>query len=116
MVTYGMTRSQYWHGKPEVSKHYRENYKRAMQERENEMWRQGLYFLDALNCAIHNNLNFSGKHTAPRQYIKEPLRLFPLTKDEKKVKAEQQKAKIIENLDLWKKAMEKKYGNRNSKP
>lgn len=111
-----MSRYEYWHGKPELCHYYRENYKRMMQERENEMWRQGIYFLDALNCAIHNNLNFSGKSSVARQYMKEPLRLFPLDEDEKKVKAEAERDKIEANLDLWMKAMRNKYGNRDSKP
>ena len=111
-----MSRKEYWHGKPELCKYYRDNYKRMMQERENEMWRQGIYFLDALNCAIHNNLNFSGKSSPARQYMKEPLRLFPLDEEEKKVKAEAQRDKIVANLELWRMAMEKKYGNRNSEP
>lgn len=115
-MMYGMTYEQFWYGKPIMAQYYREAYKLKLKERNEDQWRQGIYFLDALNVALHNSINLSGKASKPVKYMEEPLRVFPLTEEEKKVKAEAEKDKIMENLDLWKKAMEKKYGNRDSKP
>ena len=115
-MMYGMTYEQYWYGKPIMAKYYRESYKLKLKERNEDQWRQGIYFLDALNVALHNNINLGDKPVNPIQYMAEPLRIFPLTEEEKKTKAEDEKDKIIKNLNLWKSAMGAKYGNRNIEP
>ena len=115
-MLYGMTYEQFWYGKPIMAKHYREAYKLKLKERNDEMWRQGIYFLDALNVALHNNINLSGKSSKPLKYMEEPLRIFPETKEEKAERAEFEKYKIISNLNSWKAAMGAKYGNRNIEP
>ena len=115
-MNYGMTYEQYWYGEPKMARFYREAYKTRLNERNEEMWRQGIYFLDALNVALHNNVNLSGKSIKAQQYMSEPLRLFPQTEKEIKQKAEIQKERVIKNLDKWKAAMGAKYGNRNIEP
>ena len=113
---YGMTYKQYWYGDPRMVKHFREAYKLKLKERNEEMWRQGLYFLDALNVALRNNINLSGKAIKPLQYMSEPIRLFPLTEEEKEAKAEKERDNAEEQLRLFKNAMGAKYGNRNIEP
>ena len=113
-MLYGMTYEQYWYGAPVIAKHFRKYYKLRVNERNEELWRQGLYILDALNVALYNNVNLSDKPRQPKQYIKEPIRLFPLSAEEKQAQAEAQRNKIVENLDKWRKAMGVKYGDRNN--
>ena len=115
-MLYGMTYEQFWYGKPIMAKYYREAYKLKLKERNEDQWRQGIYFLDALNVALHNNINLSGKSAKPLRYMEEPLRILPLTEEEQKVKAESQRDKIVKNLNAWKSAMGAKYGNRNIEP
>ena len=115
-MNYGMTYEQYWYGEPKMARYYREAYKVRLNERNEEMWRQGIYFLDALNVALHNNINLSGKSIKALQYMNEPLRLFPLTEEEKEIKTEEELNKAEEQLKLFKSAMGAKYGNRNIEP
>ena len=115
-MMYGMTYEQFWYGKPIMAQYYREAYKLKLKERNEDQWRQGLYFLDALNVALHNNINLSGKSSKPAKYMEEPLRIFPLTEEEQEVKAEAQRDKAVESLERWRLSMRNKYGNRNSEP
>lgn len=115
-MMYGMTYEQFWYDKPILAWYFREAYKLKLKERNEDQWRQGLYFLDALNVALHNNINLSGKSSKPLKYMEEPLRIFPETEEEKEVKAEAQRDKVVESLERWRLSMRNKYGNRNSEP
>lgn len=87
----GMPPEDYWHGDPQITKAYRESFRIRKEERNFELWLQGLYFYRALSIALHNTLS-SGE---PLEYMSEPVRIFPPTEEE--IKKEQEKeAKRLE--------------------
>lgn len=55
------------------------------EERNWEMWLQGLYFKHALDVALSHILDKNSK----AEYMSEPLKIFPLT--EKEIEEQQQK-------------------------
>lgn len=80
-----MSPEEYWHGSPELTAAYREAYKIRKEERNWEMWLQGLYFTHAINVALSTSLDKNSK----AQYMSEPLKIFPLT--EKEIEEQQEK-------------------------
>lgn len=90
----GMSCDEYWNGDPALAKYYREAYNLERQRKSEEMWLQGLYIYDAVSVALKNAL--SKKGTRPQKYMEEPLRITPLTPEEKEIKAEKERQKTIE--------------------
>ena len=58
------------------------------------MWLQGLYNFAALSTALGNAFRKKGSKT--HSYMSEPLRITPLTEDEKEIKAEKERQKAID--------------------
>lgn len=57
------------------------------------LWLQGLYFANAVSVSLYNA--FAKKGSKAKQYMEEPLRITPLTDNEKKEKAEREREKVI---------------------
>lgn len=76
---------------------YRRAYNLMRQRKSDEMWLMGLYVYDALSVTISNA--FSKKGTRPKKYLEEPLRITPLTPEEREIKAEQERQKAIAYFD-----------------
>lgn len=77
-MAYGMTYEQFWYEDVCLAKYYLEMQNIKNQMRNQEMWLQGRYFLDAIAC----NFNKSYK------YPKEP---YPLSIEEKEEREEQER-------------------------
>lgn len=70
-----MTFDQYWYGDVWLSKVYLEA-DRLRQERMNsELWLQGLYYYDAVCCALQNA--FRNKRDPTAKYPENPYDIFP---------------------------------------
>lgn len=108
-----MTPDEYWHGPPGLAKAYREAYKIRANERNEELWRQGLYIYDAVSVAIHNNINLSGKNRERKTYMSEPLRIFAMTEEEKKQEQETARKEAISGLKTWGQELRRKFDNGN---
>ena len=80
-----MTPDEYWHGSPELTQAYRAAYRVRKEERNWEMWLQGLYFKHALDVALSHILDKNSK----AEYMKEPIKIFPPT--EKEIQEQQEK-------------------------
>lgn len=96
-----MTHAQYWDGDPWLTAVYRQAHMKRMEMRSQEMWMQGLYNFHALSAALGNFGNaLSGRRRAhkPHEYLKEPIRITPLTEDEKK---EKRKEAVREQYKKW---------------
>lgn len=90
-----MTFDQYWYGDVWLSKVYLEA-DRLKQERMNSgLWLQGLYYYDAMCCAIQNA--FRKKSDPPAKYPEKPYELFKREKTdaEKQKEAEEERKKAI---------------------
>ena len=72
-----MSYEEFWHGKPILAVFYRKKHLLDIEQRNQELWMQGLYFLDAISVALNNSFS---KHKA--KYIAEPIRITPKTEEE----------------------------------
>ena len=90
-----MTADEYWHGSPELMQAYRKAYKIRKEEKNWELWLQGLYFKHALNVALSN---FAGNKD---EYMSEPIKLFPPTKEELEEKSRQEAIALKRRLDAF---------------
>ena len=97
-----MTPEQYWNGDVWLAKDYYEAYLLIVQRKSEEFWLQGLYNHAAVAIAVGNA--FRKKGSSPKSYPQEPLRITPLSEEEKAKKAEEERQKLIDYLnDLEKK-------------
>ena len=99
----GIGASEFWQLNVRTLRPYllAENIKR--EERNYFAWLQGAYVYDAVNVVMANA--FSKKGTKKKEYVKEPIRITPLTEEEKAIKAEKERRKIIAMFD----AMERDF-------
>lgn len=77
----GQTPDEYWNGDPDLVKAYRQAFNIRLEQRNNELWLQGLYILDALSVVIGNS--FGNKGHKKLKYMEKPIRITPLTEQEK---------------------------------
>jgi hypothetical protein len=80
-LSYGMNYEQFWNDRVELAKAYRESHKLEMKRKNEELWLNGVYQMEALKSTIGNM--FLKKGSKPHQYPKEPL---PITQEEIKAK------------------------------
>ena len=92
-----MSADEYWHGSPELTQAYRKAYRIRKEERNYELWLQGLYFYNALNVALSNILDPKSK----AQYVSEPIKIFPPTKEELEEQARKEAIELKKRLDAF---------------
>ncbi len=61
------------------------------------LWLQGVYIYDAVGVIVSNAL--SKKGSTKKEYVKEPVRITPLTDEEKQIKAEKDRRKVVAFLN-----------------
>jgi hypothetical protein len=91
-----MSPELYWEGDCRMATHYREAQKIKNQQKNQELWMQGLYFCHAINATVGNM--FSDKNSQKNEYLSEPL---PLTIGDIERKAKQQQEKLRSKLAAW---------------
>ena len=108
-----MTADEFWNAPPLLARAYREAHK-LQKRQENELaWLQGLYIYSAVGAVVSNAL---GKKTAKKaEYIKQPIDLGLETEEEKQIKAQRERDKIIASLSAWKKAWDKQHSKSGEK-
>ena len=99
-----MTYEQFWEGDVWLAQDYFRANQISNQKKSEEMWLQGLYFYHGVSVALGNALRKKG--AKPIKYMSEPIRIIPMTEEEKKAKAEQEKKKLVEYLNGFKKNWE----------
>lgn len=72
-LSIGMPLDEFWNGPPERAKVYREAAKLRERQANNVAWRNGVYFMSAINATIMNA--FRKKGSPPADYLREPLPL-----------------------------------------
>lgn len=107
-MSIGVSCEEYWHGDPTNLKHYAKANELKNEQRNWEMWLQGLYIHNAVGVVLKNA--FARKGATPEKYIEKPIRITPLTDAEKARNAERERQKIIANLTAWGKAWDRKNG------
>ena len=89
-----MTYDQFWHGDVWLADAYYRADQLSIQRRSEEMWLQGLYNFAAVSVAVGNALRRKGAKA--KTYPEEPIRLIPLTEEEKAARAERERRKAVE--------------------
>ena len=102
----GVSCDEFWHGDYTKLKYYVQAYELKREAKSQEMWLQGLYNFDAFSIAL-SNLHFDGKRHKVNRYRESPIRLLPLTKAEKREKAEQERQKVIDFFNNCEKKFKK---------
>lgn len=92
-LSYGMTYDLYWNDRVELAKAYREAHLLQMKRKNEELWLQGVYQMEALKSTVGNM--FLKKGVKPHQYPKEPM---PITETEIKAKQQEEQEKKIEAM------------------
>lgn len=103
----GMTYDEFWYGDPFRAVAYRKADRLRIERANQQLWMQGLYFHNAVSVALNNA--FSKQKL---KYIKEPLKLFEPTEEEKKAKIEETRRKLVNKLNAFKDAFDKAKGNK----
>ena len=98
---YGMTWDQYWHGDPWMVVSYAEAHKLAIEQRNQELWLQGLYNHDAFAVVLSNA--FAAKGTVPKKYLEKPLDILPKTEEQRAADEERELRKMVRQLNMWEK-------------
>ena len=84
----GMTYDQFWEGDPRTVVAYRESDKLKRRRRNEELWLEGVYMVEALRSTVGNMFSKGTKY----EYPVEP---FAITEDEQNDRKErEQKAKV----------------------
>lgn len=106
---YGMTPEEYWEKDPNLAVAYRALNRLKIDEKNHEMWLQGLYIHEAISVSIARQINGDKK----AEYSKEPYQIRPLTEKEKELKrkeeAEKEKKKFIQSMNALKDAYDRKW-------
>ena len=97
----GMTYEQFWHGDLSLVKYYRQAHELKNEEQNQMMWWNGYYTYIAFATAL-SNIHLDGKKHKVNDYLKEPLRIKPLTEEEKAEEAEKARQKVITQLNILK--------------
>lgn len=114
----GMTYDEYWNGNPYLVVDYRKAHKAKQEQRNWEMWLQGLYFFNALSVA-NANLH-RGKGKPAEKYMEKPIEIYPPSAEETERRSLLKRQQLVERLnalkagfDARKKQEEQQNGNRN---
>ena len=102
-----MTPKQYWEDDPYLAKAYYEAHKLRIEQRNQELWLQGLYIYNAFETVMANA--FRKKGAAAKKYLEKPIEMFPKQDDDNAAQKEREKA--IASFEAMRKAWELKNGN-----
>jgi len=89
-----MTYEQYWYGDNFICKFYHEANRRRRDERNTELWLQGLYNYKALTVALYNSFKDKGK--SPDKYFEEPIKIYPQNEKQKELEAKKERQKAVD--------------------
>lgn len=91
----GVSADEFWNGDPTLLKYYAERHRIAVEQQNEQMWLQGVYFYEAISTALAQAFS---KHTNAK-YPEKPHRLTPLSEDEQelenKKKVEEFRAQLM---------------------
>lgn len=90
-MSIGMTFDQYWYGDVRMTRSFVEADRLRNKRMNTELWLQGLYYYDAVCCALQNA--FKKKSDPPEKYAEKPYDIFPKqeTKQEKEQREESER-------------------------
>lgn len=103
----GMSDEQFWHGDVWLVETFREAHRMKVEMRNQELYLQGLYNFRGYGAVIANFAqSFSKKKGKQEGYLKEPIRITPMTAKEKRKKERAEVRALRRQLEMWKKTEE----------
>ena len=100
-MSIGMTYEEYWKKDCWLAQYYLRAYQIKKEQKNEEMWLQGLYIYEAL-CDVSPILQpFSKKGTKPHKYPEKPYSLFDKTEKEKEEEVTQEREKAVNFFKAW---------------
>lgn len=109
----GMSPKEYWEGDPYLVVDYKRAHNLKVEQRNQELWLQGLYIYNAFGTVLANA--FAKKGSKKERYLEKPIRITPLTEQEKRVQAEEERKKVIAHFTRMEKQWRKKFGKKENK-
>lgn len=107
-IVYGMTWEQYWFGDPWMAEAYREAHILRRKMRNEELWLMGMYNQSAVGAVVASA--FGNRKV---DYVDKPFNIFPKTKIEKEEEKRNEKMKLIETLNQWKRMWDSMKKDKN---
>lgn len=99
-LSFGMSADEFWNGDVDLAKAYYKAYKLRRQQRNQELWLQGMYFYEALGDIAPILHAFADRNSKARPY---PIEPYPLTAKERREQEErEQKRKYEASLQKMK--------------
>lgn len=102
-LSFGMRYEDYWDGKTEMVKFYRDKNQADIDRRNQELWLLGGYFYTALLNVSPVLVPFN-KNPKPMPYLEHPIRITPETEEEKEKRLlEESKQNMMKFMEKFKK-------------
>lgn len=112
-LSIGMTPAEFWDGDCELVKFYREAHELKKEQKNQELWLQGLYIYEAI-ANLSPMLKAFVKNPKPKPYPEKP---YPLTKggleEQKEKEHEQAKTAQFDKMKQWMQAVNRKMEKKN---
>ncbi len=109
----GMPVEDYWEKPQRYCNYYLEAHMMKNQQRNEEMWVQGMYFYDAVRVALQNGFGKKGAKRA--KYAEKPFEIYPKLKTQEEIAVERERQKITDNLVRMQRSLAEKYGSNSNK-
>lgn len=106
----GVPYDLFWRLNPRKLLPFAEAFRRKQQTRSDEMWLMGQYVTSALDATVCNAIPFV-KRRQKGKYFEKPIRVIPMTEEEKKIEEE----KALNQFISFFKGMENDTSKRRSK-
>lgn len=88
----GMTPTEYWEESPYLAIAYRKAYRMKRKVDNEQAWLNGLYIYDAFAVVLASA--FAKRGAKRPSYLEKPIDIYPLTKEEKKLKELEEQKKM----------------------
>lgn len=105
----GMPPAEFWDGDPWLAKAYRTAHRYRIEQRNQELWMQGVYIYQAFNTVVGNALRKKGH--PPDKYLEKPIELFPKEDYQKEIEAKKEREKAVDFFNKMKANWERKHGS-----
>jgi len=103
----GIPYETFWHLNPSKLKPFVLVEERKRQERSNEMWLMGQYIVAALDATVCNAMPFI-KRRRKGKYPEKPIRVVPLTEEEKRMEEEKALQQALSFFGVFEKDVKRK--------
>lgn len=93
----GMTWQEYWYASPRLVVYYREAHKLRIEQRNQELWLQGLYNFNAFGTVLANA--FAKRGAQRHKYLERPIELFGKSEAEIEQERMKEKNRVVNTLN-----------------